>query len=262
MTRSFRALTISGSDSGGGAGLQADLKTFERFEVFGTSAVTLITAQNTQGVRDVHLLPPEAIATQIAAVLEDIGADAIKTGSTGSAAIILGIAAMLDAHREVPLVVDPVMVSKHGAPLLPEDAAEAMRDQLIPLASLITPNLHEASALLGRPVTTVDEMEDAARELHATLGPGAVLITGGALEGDEAVDVFCAEGQLMRFGAPHLGGANTHGTGCTYSAAITALLARGLPLTDAIQQARDYIQRAIATAPGVGSGVGPVNHRA
>lgn len=263
----MRALTISGSDSGGGAGLQADLKTFERFGAFGTSAVTLITAQNTCGVTAIHLLPPDLVQHQILAVLDDIGADAIKTGSTGSAEIIEVIAQTLNAHTgvssgQVPLVVDPVMVSKHGDPLLADSASKAMRTHLIPLATLITPNLHEASALLGRPVVSVADMEQAAAEL-TQLGCQAALITGGALAGDEATDVLYADGALHHFSAPHLDTPNTHGTGCTYSAAITALMAAHTPLLEAVAQARSYIQRAIATAPEIGVGTtGPVNHRA
>jgi hydroxymethylpyrimidine/phosphomethylpyrimidine kinase len=253
------ALTIAGSDSGGGAGIQADLKTFHRFGVFGTSALTLVTAQNTVGVRDVQLLSPRLVASQIAAVAEDFDVRAAKTGALGSAELIEAVAGAIARHRIPNLVVDPVMVSKHGEALLARDAVDALRRQLLPRAALVTPNLHEAAALLGENVENEDQMRDAARALRDT-GAAAVLIKGGHLTGGEAVDVFYDGTDFMRLAAPRIDTPHTHGTGCTYSAAVVALLARGEPLGQAIRQAKDFITRAIANAPGLGKGHGPLDH--
>jgi hydroxymethylpyrimidine/phosphomethylpyrimidine kinase len=253
------ALTIAGSDSGGGAGIQADLKTFHRFGVFGTSAVTLVTAQNSVGVRDVQLLSPRLVANQIAAVAEDFDVRAAKTGALGSAELIEAVAGAIARHRIPNLVVDPVMVSKHGEALLARDAVDALRRQLLPRAALVTPNLHEAAALLGENVENEDQMRDAARALRDT-GAAAVLIKGGHLTGGEAVDVFYDGTDFMRLAAPRIDTPHTHGTGCTYSAAVVALLARGEPLGQAIRQAKDFITRAIANAPGLGKGHGPLDH--
>jgi hydroxymethylpyrimidine/phosphomethylpyrimidine kinase len=253
------ALTIAGSDSGGGAGVQADLKTFQRFGVYGVSAITLITAQNTLGVRAVELLPPEFVAQQIAAVAEDFEVRAAKTGALGSAEIIEVVAAAIEAHAFSHLVVDPVMISKHGDPLLAPAASEALKTRLLPRASLATPNLHEAAALLDRAVGSEAEMRDAARAM-CDLGAGATLVKGGHLTGGEAVDLLYDGVEFVRLAAPRIATRHTHGTGCTYSAAITALLARGRALADAVCEAKEFVSRAIAGAPAIGHGHGPVNH--
>ena len=257
----YVALTIAGSDSGGGAGIQADLKTFQRFGVYGTSALTLVTVQNTVGVRAVELLSTELIAQQIAAVAEDFDVRAAKTGALGSAEIIEAVAAAVEEHAIPNLVVDPVMISKHGDPLLDTDAVEVLRPRLFPKASLVTPNLHEAAALLGRAVASEEAMRDAARAV-CDLGAEAALVKGGHLPGGEAVDLFYDGSDFVRLAAPRIETPHTHGTGCTYSAAIAALLARGETLVAAVREAKDFISRAIAGAPGIGHGHGPVDHLA
>lgn len=251
-------LTIAGSDSGGGAGIQADLKTFQHFGVFGTSAVTLVTAQNTLGVQAIELLPARVVAQQIAAVAEDFDVRAAKTGALGSVEIIETVVASLEKHPLRPLVVDPVMISKHGDHLLPAEAAAAMKARLLPMASLVTPNLHEAAAVLDRPVETESDMQDAARGF-CDLGAEAVLVKGGQLPGEEAVDLLFDGSDFARFSAPRICTPHTHGTGCTYSAAIVALLARGETLLDAVREAKAFISRAISDAPGIGHGHGPVD---
>ncbi len=251
------ALTIAGSDPSGGAGLQADLKTFHQFGVYGEAAVTLVTVQNTAGVTAVELLRPELVAAQIEAVVSDIPPQAAKTGALGNAALIEAIAHAA-ASFPFPLVVDPVMISKHGAPLLDDAAAHVLKQALLPLAALLTPNLSEASALTGRPVSTVEAMRDAARAL-AGAGAKNVLVKGGHLSGP-AVDVLFTDGRFLELPAPRIQTPHTHGTGCTYSAAITALLALGVPLVPAVEQAKRWITRAIETNPGFGHGAGPLNH--
>jgi hydroxymethylpyrimidine/phosphomethylpyrimidine kinase len=253
------ALTIAGSDSGGGAGIQADLKTFHHFGVHGTTALTLITAQNTVGVREVHLLPPELVVKQIEVVAEDFEIRAAKTGALGSEEIIEAVAAGAAEHAIPDLVVDPVMISKHGDPLLPKGAVDALKRRLLPRAALVTPNLHEATELLGAPVENEDQMRDAARAVR-DLGAAAVLVKGGQLPGREAVDLFYDGAEFLRLAAPRIDTPHTHGTGCVYSAAITALLARGQTPVDAVREAKDFMSRAIASAPGLGHGHGPVNH--
>jgi len=255
------ALTIAGSDSGGGAGIQADLKTFQRFGLYGTSALTLVTAQNTLGVRRVDLLSPELVVAQIAAVAEDFEVRAAKTGALGSAEIIEAVAAAVERHALPNLIVDPVMISKHGDSLLAMGAIEILKVRLFPKASLVTPNLHEAAALLGRAVGSEAEMRDAARAV-CDLGAAAALVKGGHLPGGEAVDLLYDGSEFVRLAAPRIETPHTHGTGCTYSAAIAALLARGETLVDAVREAKDFISRAIAGAPGVGHGHGPVDHSA
>jgi len=255
------ALTIGGSDSGGGAGIQADLKTFQRFGVYGTSALTLVTAQNTLGVRGVHLLSPELVVAQIAAVAEDFEVRAAKTGALGSAEIIEAVAAALEEHTLPNLVVDPVMISKHGDPLLAPGAIDVLKTRLFPTASLVTPNLHEAAALLGRAVGSEAEMRDAARVVCG-LGAAAALVKGGHLPGGEAVDLLYDGSEFVRLVAPRIETRHTHGSGCAYSAAIAALLARGGTLADAVREAKEFISRAIASAPGIGHGHGPVDHSA
>lgn len=254
------ALTIAGSDSGGGAGIQADLKTFEAFGVFGTSAITAVTAQNTRGVTAVAVLDPDLIAAQIRAVCEDLAPRAAKTGMLGNAAGVLAVADAIRRTGLAPVVVDPVMVATSGDRLLEEDALEALREALLPLATLVTPNIPEAELLLGRTLRTVDALPEAAREL-AGLGPMAVLLKGGHLPGPEVVDVAWDGTEHREYRAPRIDTTSTHGTGCTLSAAIAAGLARGDDLWTAIGIGIDYTRRAIAAAPGLGSGHGPLAHR-
>ncbi|HXJ41216.1 MAG TPA: bifunctional hydroxymethylpyrimidine kinase/phosphomethylpyrimidine kinase [Bryobacteraceae bacterium] len=248
-------LTIAGSDPSGGAGIQADLKTFHQFGVYGTTAITLITVQNSVGVSRVELLPPDLILQQIDAVVRDLAPRAAKTGALGGVAAIEVIAA---ARLGCPLVADPVMISKHGAPLMAESARTALRELLLPRAALVTPNLHEASAIAGIEVDSIGSMKEAARRI-LDFGAGAVLVKGGHLEGD-AVDVLFADGEFTELHAPRTETRHTHGTGCTYSAAIVARLALGDTLPAAVQAAKRFITEAIRTAPGLGAGCGPVNH--
>ncbi|GAA6755545.1 phosphomethylpyrimidine kinase [Thermus sp. 2.9] len=253
------ALTIAGSDSGGGAGVQADLKTFFRFGVYGASALTLVTAQNTLGVQRVHLLPPELVYAQIQSVAEDLPVHAAKTGALGSGEIVAAVAEAVARFGLRPLVVDPVMVAKGGDSLLAEEAVAALKERLFPLADLITPNRLEAEALLGRPIRTLEEAKEAAQALLA-LGPKAVLLKGGHLEGEEAVDLLATREGVQAYAAPRVATRNTHGTGCTLSAAIAALLALGKPLAEAVAEAKAYLTRALKTAPPLGHGHGPLNH--
>lgn len=251
------ALTIAGSDPSGGAGLQADLKTFHQFGVYGEAAVTLLTVQNTTNVFGVECVAPDLVAAQIRAVLDDIPPAAAKTGALGNAAIIEAVAQMA-ASFQFPLVVDPVMISKHGAPLIAAEARLALLECLLPQCRLATPNLNEASSLTGQVVETVEQMKMAALALEQRTG-AAILVKGGHLAG-EAIDVLCDGGVLHEFRAPRVETPHTHGTGCTYSAAITACLALGLPLIESVRRAKQFIARAIATNPGLGAGNGPVNH--
>ena len=251
------ALTIAGSDPSGGAGIQADLKTFHQFGVYGEAAITLLTVQNTVGVTAIEILAPDFVSAQIRAVVEDIPPHALKTGALGCRAMVEAVVYELAAIR-CPIVVDPVMISKHGVPLMSDDARQAVLAMLMPLATLITPNLHEAEAMTGLPVTNLEQMHEAAR-LLAGLGAQAVLIKGGHLAG-AAIDLLYDGAQFHTYPAPRIETAHTHGTGCTYSAAIAALLARGLSLTEALPRAKQYITEAIRTNPGLGRGHGPVNH--
>jgi hydroxymethylpyrimidine/phosphomethylpyrimidine kinase len=253
------ALTIAGSDSGGGAGIQADLKTFQALGVYGASVITALTAQNTLGVRAVHEVPVEVIAAQIDAVLEDLGADGVKTGMLSSAAIIQVVAERVHhwGVQEV-LVVDPVMVAKSGDRLLREDAVEALRHTLLPLAAVVTPNLPEAEVLVGRRIQTDDEVERAALDIRE-LGARAVVVKGGHRTG-EPVDVLFDGERFYRFSSPRVETPNTHGTGCTFSAAIAAGLAQGKGVPDAVAEAKVYISMAIAHAEPLGHGHGPVAH--
>jgi hydroxymethylpyrimidine/phosphomethylpyrimidine kinase len=255
------ALTIAGSDSGGGAGIQADLKTFQQFGVFGTSVIVALTAQNTRGVRALWQTPPEMVDAQFAALAEDLPPAALKSGMLATADLVRRVAAAIRRYRWAPYVLDPVMVASSGDRLLTPDAEAVVRDELVALAALVTPNLHEAEILTGRPVRTDLDMERAGRTL-LRLGAGAALVKGGHLPGPDLVDLLVAPGGSRRFTHPRLDTTSTHGTGCTLSAAITAGLALGWPLEDAVATGLDYLHRAIATAPGVGQGHGPVNHRA
>ena len=252
------ALTIAGSDSGGGAGIQADLKTFEAFGVWGTSAVTGITAQNTVGVHAALVLPPELVRAQIDAVVDDLGVVATKTGMLGSGAVIEAVAAAAIDHHLARLVVDPVLVTSHGELLLELEAVSVLREVLLPLATLLTPNLPEAEALLSRPIPGLEAMPEAAAEL-AALGPAAVLLKGGHLDGDRSPDVLWHDGKAEWLDGPRVPGRHTHGTGCTLSAAICALLATGAALPQACRQAKDFVAGAIASGVDVGHGVAPVN---
>jgi len=254
-------LTIAGSDSGGGAGIQADLKTFHRFGVFGTSAITAVTAQNTSGVRDWMALPPALVAAQIEAVATDLRPDAVKSGMLGNAAVIAAVAAALQTHDLRPYVLDPVMVASSGDALLERDAVGALRSSLLPLCDLVTPNAEEAMVLTGADVATMADQERAARRLVEE-GAGAALVKGGHVSGDEVVDVlFDAATRVARtFRHRRIDSRHTHGTGCTLSAAIAAHLALGLRLERAVETSLDYVNRAIAGAPGLGGGRGPLNH--
>ena len=253
-----KALTVAGSDSGGGAGIQADLKTFSAFRVFGMSALTAVTAQNSLGVTGVHDLPPEFVALQIDAVLGDFGADAVKLGMLSNAGIIRAVAARLSAHGQARIVLDPVMIAKSGAPLLQPDARTTLIEAVLPLAEVVTPNLHEASVLAGLPVATEADMEEAARRIHAQ-GPRHVLVKGGHLK-ESATDILFDGRGFTRFPAPRLDSNNTHGTGCTYSAAIAAGLALGVPLAAAIGEAKAYVTAAIREGFPCGRGVGVLRH--
>ena len=251
------AMTIAGSDSGGGAGIQADLKTFAALGVHGTSAITAITAQNTTGVTDILELPTSLVRAQIDAVVEDMGVQAAKTGMLSSAAIITTVAEAIRRHGIRNLVVDPVMVAKGGAKLLRDDAVSAMRELLVPLAAVITPNLPEASVLLDRRVETLEERRQAARDLVA-MGARAAVVKGGHAGGD-AIDVYFDGTRFAELSAPRIETQNTHGSGCVFSAAIAAHLAREASLVDAVREAKIFITRAILNSLEVGHGHGPVN---
>jgi hydroxymethylpyrimidine/phosphomethylpyrimidine kinase len=253
-----KALTIAGSDSGGGAGIQADLKTFSAFRVFGMSVITAVTAQNSLGVQGVENLPPAFVAQQLRSVLTDFGTDAAKCGMLSTAPIIDAVAGALAEHRIEKLVVDPVMVAKSGDRLLEPDARKALAERILPLALVVTPNLPEAEVLAGIPVTERADMAEAARRIHA-LGPRYVLVKGGHLKGD-AVDLLWNGREATEFTAPRVDSANTHGTGCTFSAAIAASLARGQALGDAIRSAKAYVTRAIREGFKAGRGVGQLRH--
>jgi len=251
------ALTIAGSDSGGGAGIQADLKTFAALGVHGTSAITAITAQNTVGVTDIFELPARLVRAQVDAIAADLDIGAAKTGMLSSAEIIEAVAAALEAHGITRLVVDPVMVAKGGARLLRDDAIDALRVRLLPLAAVLTPNLPEAEVLLGHPIASLDERRAAARELLA-LGPRAVVVKGGHAEGD-AVDIYWDGSELVELTAQRIDTPNTHGSGCAFSAAITARLAAGREPLEAVRDAKQFITNAIEFGLELGHGHGPVN---
>jgi len=255
------ALSIAGSDPSGGAGLQADLKTFHRLGVYGEAVVTLITVQNTRGVTRVEVMAPDLVLEQIHAVCCDIPPHAAKIGALGNSAVVEAVAAAAQSFT-FPLVIDPVMISKHGAPLIEEPAQRALAAHLIPRAFLLTPNLEEATVLAGFPVTDIASMRKAAEKL-VSLGAKNVLVKGGHLDADDAVDVLFEPGHGFReFSSPRITTRHTHGTGCTYSAAITAELAKGSALREAIAIGKKFISEAIRTAPGLGSGTGPLNHHA
>jgi hydroxymethylpyrimidine/phosphomethylpyrimidine kinase len=253
-----RALTIAGSDSGGGAGIQADLKTFTVFGVYGMTAVTALTAQNTCGVTGIHAVPAAFVRAQIDAVVTDIGVDATKTGMLVSAEIITAVAQAVRDHAIAPLVVDPVMVAQSGAALLEPTARAALLAELLPLATLVTPNVPEAEALTEMVVRTVADMREAARRLLIR-GAHACLVKGGHLGGDDAVDVFDDGRNPQELRVARLPTRHTHGTGCQLSAAITANLARGVPLPEAVERAKRFITVAIHHGLALGKGAGPAN---
>jgi hydroxymethylpyrimidine/phosphomethylpyrimidine kinase len=252
-----RALTIAGSDSGGGAGIQADLKTFAALGVYGMSAITAITVQNTQGVRDAYDLPIALIEGQINAVLEDLGTDTAKTGMLSSPEIIEVVARQAQKWR-LRLIVDPVMVAKGGARLLHPEAVETLQTRLLPLAEVVTPNLPEAEVLTKQRIETIEDMRAAARTIYE-LGPRHVVIKGGH-RAAEPIDVYFNGMQFHELHAERIETIHTHGTGCTFSAAITALLARGWSVKEAVTRAKRYVTGAIRNAPGLGHGHGPIDH--
>jgi hydroxymethylpyrimidine/phosphomethylpyrimidine kinase len=262
MTDTMRpiALTIAGSDSGGGAGIQADLKTFARYGVYGTSVLTAVTAQNTLGVRAWERVSPELVRAQIDAVAEDLRPAAIKSGMLGDAEVVRAVASGVARHGLTPYVLDPVMAATSGDPLLTPDAIAAIVSELFPLATLVTPNLDEARMLLGEPVSDVEGMERAARALVERFGARASLVKGGHLAGEALVDVFFDGATLRRFTHSRIHTTSTHGTGCTLSAAIAASLALDVTLAEAVQDGLDFVRCAIASAPGLGAGHGPLNH--
>jgi hydroxymethylpyrimidine/phosphomethylpyrimidine kinase len=253
------ALTIAGSDPSGGAGIQADLKTFHQFGVYGEAVVTVITVQNSVSLDRVECLSPELVADQIRAVISDIPPCAAKTGALGNREIIESVA-KLAAGFQFPLIVDPVMASKHGGALLASDALEALKTRLLPRAYLVTPNLAEAGLLTGLVVRDLATMREAAEALMA-MGPRAVLVKGGHLA-ETATDLLFHDGRWLEFPGQRIATRHTHGTGCTFSAAITAMLTRGVELADAVRTAKDYVTEAIRTNPGLGKGSGPLNHHA
>ena len=254
------ALTIAGSDSGGGAGIQADLKTFSAFEVYGTSAVTAITAQNTVGVSSIHAVPIAMVRAQIDAVATDLRPNALKTGMLMNEGLVCEVAAAIREHRLNRYVMDPVMVATSGDRLLDSGAEKSLLTELLPLTTLITPNLHEAALLVGQPLHSLKDLQAASRNL-VERGAGAALIKGGHLEGD-AIDILWDGSEERIWQRPKINTTRTHGTGCTLSAAITAGLAHGEDLGDAVNQAIQFVVRAIRTAPQLGRGTDPVNHSA
>lgn len=255
-----RVLIVAGSDSGGGAGIQADIKTVTALRGFATTAVTALTAQNTKEIEGIHGVPAEFVERQMEAVLSDIGADCIKTGMLHTAAVIHTVAAVIERLApRVPLVVDPVIIAKSGDRLLKPAAVEALKRDLLIRATVLTPNIPEAETLTGLNVRDVDDLMHVAEMVH-TLGPQAVLLTGGHMRGDTITDVLCEEGKSEIFESPRLTTPHTHGTGCTLSSAIATGLAQGLSIRAAVIRARAYVREAILGAPGYGGGHGPINH--
>lgn len=253
------ALTIAGSDSGGGAGIQADLKTFAAHGVYGTSAITAITAQNTVGVTSVLALPADLVTAQIEAVVSDLGVDAAKTGMLANAAIVEAVAAAIDAFEIPRLVVDPVMVAKSGDRLLEDDAVAALRAELLRRAYVVTPNRMEAEVLAGIAIRSLDDAREAARRIR-DLGPSAVVVKGGHFPGPEIIDVIYDGHEFIELRGPRVETRNTHGTGCTFAAAIAARLALGTGLVDAIAGAKRYVEHAMRHSVALGRGHGPLNH--
>ena len=253
-----KVMTIAGSDSGGGAGIQADLKTFAALGVYGASTLTAITAQNTVGVTAVHEIPTDVIRAQIDAVLSDIGADAVKTGMLSSGAIIECVVDALKKHGVQQLVVDPVMVAKSGDSLLREDAVDSLRTRLLPLAAVVTPNIPEAEALTEKKIVSDADVRRAAEAIVA-MGARSVVVKGGHREGP-ATDLFYDGSDFQEFTAPRFDTVNTHGTGCTFASAVAAGLARGMPVIEAVALAKDYVTEALRPSFPIGQGHGPLNH--
>jgi len=253
------ALTIAGSDSGGGAGIQADLKTFHQFGVFGTSVLVAITAQNTRGVSAVHPVPGETVRAQMAALAEDLPPQAVKTGMLATRELVEAVADGIRRYGFPRYVLDPVMVATSGDRLLDREAERSVAERLVPLATLVTPNLYEAKILVEREVRGPEDMEEAGR-LLVRMGAQAALVKGGHLDAAQVVDVLVTSGGSRAFRHPKIETTSTHGTGCTLSAAVAAGLARGRALEVAVSDALDFVHRAIAQAPGLGSGHGPLNH--
>jgi hydroxymethylpyrimidine/phosphomethylpyrimidine kinase len=255
-----RVLIVAGSDSGGGAGIQADIKTVTMLGAFAATAVTALTAQNTEGVFGVLPIDPKFIRLQMEVVLDDIGADAVKTGMLHDSGVIETVYTVLEERAAVvPLVLDPVMVAKGGAPLIQMDAIDALKRRLVPRAAVLTPNLPEAEILAGRPIADLAAMREAATALLG-LGCRAVLLKGGHLAGDTVHDILATGSGLREWQSPRIASRHTHGTGCTLASAIAAGLAQGMTVDAAVERARDYVQRAIASAPGFGRGHGPLDH--
>ncbi len=254
-----RVLVVAGSDSGGGAGIQADIKTITMLGAYAATAITAITVQNTLGVSQVFPLEPHLIKAQMGAVLDDIGADVVKLGMLHSSAVIEAVAGELEARASFDLVVDPVMAATSGAALLEEDGMLALRNLLVPMATLLTPNMAEAAVLTGRPVETLDDQKRAGEALIG-LGPRAVLVKGGHGSEADVHDVLVTQDSIEILSSPRIETRHTHGTGCTLASAIAALLSQRVPMGEAVAMARDYVHAAIATAPGLGQGHGPLNH--
>lgn len=258
--KTYKALTIAGSDSGGGAGIQADIKTFQELQVFGMSALTAVTAQNTVGVQGVYPMTVEAVEKQLQSIGEDIPPDALKTGMLFSAKIIQTVAGQIKYYQWKKVVVDPVMIAKGGASLLQKEAIHALKEELLPLAMVVTPNLPEAEVLAGMTIRTLDDKKKAAQKIHG-LGPASVVIKGGHdEEADEVSDVLYDGHEFTYFTNKRVQTKNTHGTGCTFSSAITAELAKGKSLTEAVGTAKRFIHAAIVHDLGIGHGHGPTNH--
>ena len=256
-----QALTIAGSDSGGGAGIQADLKTFQERRVFGTSVIVAVTAQNTLGVHGIHKVPVEMVTAQLDAVFSDLAIGALKTGMLPDAEIMRAVASALRQHPDIPVVVDPVMIAKGGAALMEDEASATLVREILPLATVLTPNLPEAEVICGMTIHNVDDLLAAARKIQS-MGVKNVVIKGGhRLETPDAEDILLtAEGEVVRLSAERIDTVRTHGTGCTYSACITAELAKGKSVADAVRTAKAFIAAAIADGILVGNGHGPTNH--
>jgi hydroxymethylpyrimidine/phosphomethylpyrimidine kinase len=252
-------MTIAGSDSSGGAGLQADLKTFAALGVYGTCAITAVTAQDSRGVQAIHELPPELVAAQIDAVVGDMGVDAVKTGMLANAGIVRVVAERVRQHRLPNLVVDPVLAAKSGDPLLRENALSVLRADLLPLCTVVTPNIPEAEALVGHRIETDEDLQRAAQEIVA-LGAGNVVITGGHASGPEAVDLLYDGRGFWHFSEPRLATSHGRGVGCTFASAIAAWLAQGADIEEAVARAKEYVTAALEHALALGKGPGPVHH--
>ncbi len=252
-------LTIAGSDPSGGAGIQADLKTFHRHGVYGAAVVSLVTVQNSLGTLSSEVLPADLVEAQARAVLDDLPVACVKTGALGSAAVIEAVARVLSG-RSLALVVDPVMSAKNGTSFMVGNALDAAMAHLFPLATLLTPNLDEASAIVGRPLATVSDMQEAALEMRERFGCAAVLVKGGHLAGDDLVDVLCDDRGFAEFEARRIRNPHTRGTGCTYSATLAAHMAQGIGMREAVTKSRAWLQKAIESAPALGHGRGGLDH--